>query len=189
MATNNTVNRIELIGYMGAMPDMRYTANGAPATGCASALLTRMTMRSLRGICGIPESWAATSLPPFAAWEPKNFDGTYDGPMRMRQALIKSKNLVSIRILQAITPKYAQDYLTKFGFDPAKHPPYLTMALGAGSAARSERIKGPWSAAAASGAAVAVVARNERRERRERGCINCLTFGPDGANCAKHRPA
>ena len=66
-------------------------------------------------------------------WQPKNFDGEYDGPMRMRQALTKSKNLVSIRILQSITPQYAQDYITKFGFEADKHPPYLTMALGAGS--------------------------------------------------------
>lgn len=65
-------------------------------------------------------------------WQPKNYEGTYDGPMRMRQALIKSKNMVSIRILQSITPQYAQDYVTKFGFDADKHPPYLTMALGAG---------------------------------------------------------
>lgn len=65
-------------------------------------------------------------------WQPKNYEGTYDGPMRMRQALIRSKNMVSIRILQSITPKYAQDYVTKFGFDADKHPPYLTMALGAG---------------------------------------------------------
>jgi penicillin-binding protein 1A len=48
-------------------------------------------------------------------------------------ALVKSKNLVSVRILQAITPQYAQDYITRFGFDPKLHPPYLTMALGAGS--------------------------------------------------------
>lgn len=66
-------------------------------------------------------------------WQPKNYEGGFDGPMRMRDALAKSKNLVSIRILQAITPQYAQDYITKFGFDAAKHPPYLTMALGAGS--------------------------------------------------------
>ncbi len=65
-------------------------------------------------------------------WQPKNYDGSFDGPMRMREALTKSKNLVSIRILQSITPQYAQDYLTKFGFDADKHPPYLTMALGAG---------------------------------------------------------
>jgi penicillin-binding protein 1A len=66
-------------------------------------------------------------------WEPKNYDGKFEGPMRMRTALAKSKNMVSIRILQAIDPKYAQDYITRFGFDADKHPPYLTMALGAGS--------------------------------------------------------
>ncbi len=67
-------------------------------------------------------------------WEPKNYDGKYEGPMRLRTALAKSKNMVSIRILQAITPAYAQDYITRFGFDAKQHPAYLTMALGAGSA-------------------------------------------------------
>jgi penicillin-binding protein 1A len=67
-------------------------------------------------------------------WEPKNYDGRYEGPMSLRTALAKSKNMVSIRILQAITPQYAQDYVTRFGFDADRHPPYLTMALGAGSA-------------------------------------------------------
>jgi len=66
-------------------------------------------------------------------WEPKNYDGTFEGPMSMRRALTKSKNLVSIRILQQITPQYAQEYVTRFGFDADKQPPYLTMALGAGS--------------------------------------------------------
>lgn len=66
-------------------------------------------------------------------WEPRNFDGEFDGPLRLRTALTRSKNLVSIRILQAITPHYAQDYLARFGFDPRQHPPYLTMALGAGT--------------------------------------------------------
>src|ERR1051326_6274391 len=66
-------------------------------------------------------------------WEPKNFDGRFEGPMRLRSALVKSKNMVSIRVLEAIGPKYAQDYITRFGFDADKHPPYLTMALGAGS--------------------------------------------------------
>jgi penicillin-binding protein 1A len=67
------------------------------------------------------------------AWEPKNYDGKYEGPMRMRTGLAKSKNMVSIRLLQAIGVQYAQDYITHFGFDADKHPPYLTMALGAGS--------------------------------------------------------
>jgi penicillin-binding protein 1A len=75
-------------------------------------------------------------------WEPKNFDGTFDGPIRLRTALTKSKNLVSIRILQAITPQYAQDYITRFGFDPKQHPPYLTMALGAGSVTPLEMATG-----------------------------------------------
>ena len=66
-------------------------------------------------------------------WYPKNYDDKFEGPMRMRQGLIKSKNLVSIRILQAIGPVYARDYITKFGFDKEKHGAYLTMALGAGS--------------------------------------------------------
>ena len=66
-------------------------------------------------------------------WEPKNYDGKFEGPMRVRTALVKSKNMVSIRILEAISPKYAQEYVTRFGFEPDKHPPYLTMALGAGS--------------------------------------------------------
>jgi penicillin-binding protein 1A len=67
-------------------------------------------------------------------WEPKNYDSKYDGPMRLRTALAKSKNMVSIRLLQAIGPNYAQDYIQRFGFDPKMHPAYLTMALGAGSA-------------------------------------------------------
>jgi penicillin-binding protein 1A len=67
------------------------------------------------------------------AWEPKNFDNQYNGPVRMRTALTRSLNMVSIRILQGIGPYYARDYIKRFGFDPARHPPYLTMALGAGS--------------------------------------------------------
>ena len=67
-------------------------------------------------------------------WEPKNYDGKFDGPMRVRTALAKSKNLVTVRVLQAIGPQYAQDYITRFGFDPKQHPAYLTMGLGAGSA-------------------------------------------------------
>ena len=66
-------------------------------------------------------------------WEPKNYDGTFDGPMPIRKALAKSKNMVSIRILQSITPAYAQQWVEHFGFDPERHPAYLTMALGAGS--------------------------------------------------------
>ena len=66
-------------------------------------------------------------------WEPKNYDGKFDGPMSLRRGLAKSKNMVSIRILQAVGAPYAQEWVTRFGFEEDKHPAYLTMALGAGS--------------------------------------------------------
>ncbi len=66
-------------------------------------------------------------------WEPKNYDGKFEGPMPLRTALAKSKNMVSIRVLHSIGVRYAQDWLTRFGFEAEKHPAYLTMALGAGS--------------------------------------------------------
>ncbi|WP_371323658.1 penicillin-binding protein 1A [Dechloromonas sp. ZY10] len=76
------------------------------------------------------------------AWTPHNYDGKYEGPMRIRTALAKSKNMVSIRLLQAISPQYAQDYASRFGFDADKHPPYLTMALGAGSVTPWQMVTG-----------------------------------------------
>lgn len=66
-------------------------------------------------------------------WEPKNYDGKFEGPMPLHTALAKSKNMVSIRILQAVGTQNAQDWISRFGFEADKHPPYLTMALGAGS--------------------------------------------------------
>jgi len=67
------------------------------------------------------------------AWEPKNYDDKFDGPLTVRRALALSKNMVSIRVLQVVGTQNAQKWVTRFGFDAAKHPPYLTMALGAGS--------------------------------------------------------
>ncbi len=75
-------------------------------------------------------------------WEPKNYDGTFEGPMNLRTALKKSKNMISIRILQSIGAKYAQDWITRFGFDAEKHPAYLTMALGAGSVTPMQMVTG-----------------------------------------------
>jgi penicillin-binding protein 1A len=66
-------------------------------------------------------------------WEPKNYDGKFEGPMPIRTALAKSKNMVSIRVLQVVGAQSAQDWVQRFGFDAERHPPYLTMALGAGS--------------------------------------------------------
>jgi penicillin-binding protein 1A len=66
-------------------------------------------------------------------WEPKNYDGQFEGPMSVRRALARSKNMVSIRVLQLVGTQSAQDWVTRFGFEADKHPPYLTMALGAGA--------------------------------------------------------
>jgi penicillin-binding protein 1A len=89
-----------------------------------------------------PISISAEETGSGSSWEPKNFDNKYDGPIRLRTALTKSKNMVSIRILQAIGVSYVQDYITRFGFSPKDHPPYLAIALGAGSAT-------PWQMAGA----------------------------------------
>lgn len=75
-------------------------------------------------------------------WEPKNYDGKFEGPMRLRTALAKSKNMVSVRVLQSIGPRYAQEFIGRFGFDAEKHPPYLTMALGAGSVTPMQMARG-----------------------------------------------
>ena len=66
-------------------------------------------------------------------WSPQNDDGIFDGPITMRTALAKSKNVPSVRILRAITVPYAHSYLGKFGFDISKQPKNYTMALGTGS--------------------------------------------------------
>ena len=75
-------------------------------------------------------------------WEPRNDDRKYDGPMTLADAIARSKNLVSIRIVQAIDPYYAQQYISRFGFDPKNHPPLLTMALGVGSVTPWEMVAG-----------------------------------------------
>ena len=75
-------------------------------------------------------------------WEPKNYDGTFEGPMTLRRGLAKSKNMISIQILRSIGTHYAQDWITRFGFEAEKHPPYLTMALGAGSVTPMQMVVG-----------------------------------------------
>ena len=75
-------------------------------------------------------------------WEPKNYDGTFEGPMTLRRGLAKSKNMISIQILRAIGTQYAQEWITHFGFEAEKHPAYLTMALGAGSVTPMQMVVG-----------------------------------------------
>jgi len=66
-------------------------------------------------------------------WSPQNDDDVYDGAITLRRALAESKNVAAVRLLRAITPQYAHDFLPRFGFDPAKHPVNYTLALGTGS--------------------------------------------------------
>jgi penicillin-binding protein 1A len=79
---------------------------------------------------------APISIDPFETggelWEPKNFDGTQDGPTTVRTALTKSKNLVSIRLLQATGVDFGRAHALRFGFTAERLPSYITLALGAG---------------------------------------------------------
>jgi penicillin-binding protein 1A len=68
-----------------------------------------------------------------AAWRPENYSGKVFGPTRLRQALVKSRNLVSIRLLRAIGIAYAIDYVSRFGFDKKRLPRDLSLALGSGA--------------------------------------------------------
>ncbi len=68
-----------------------------------------------------------------SSWRPENYNGEIYGPTRLREALVNSRNLVSIRLLQAIGVGYAIDYATKFGFDPARLPRDLSLSLGTAS--------------------------------------------------------
>ena len=68
-----------------------------------------------------------------ATWRPENYSGKFYGPTRMREALVKSRNLVSIRILQAIGLRFATKYIQRFGFEREQMPYDLSLALGSGS--------------------------------------------------------
>jgi len=66
-------------------------------------------------------------------WMPKNYNDVYDPMLTLREGLYKSRNMVSIRVMQAIGPQYVQDYISRFGFERSRHPAVLSLALGAGS--------------------------------------------------------
>jgi penicillin-binding protein 1A len=67
------------------------------------------------------------------SWKPQNFSEKFYGPTRLREAMVNSRNLVSIRVLRDIGIEYARRYITAFGFDPAELPDNLTLALGSSS--------------------------------------------------------
>src|SRR5690606_8643449 len=66
-------------------------------------------------------------------WRPQNDTGNFAGPMRLREALVQSRNLVSVRLLDAIGIDYARRYIEHFGIDKDMLPPNLSMSLGTAS--------------------------------------------------------
>ena len=68
-----------------------------------------------------------------ATWSPRNDDGEYDGEVTLRQALTRSKNIASVRLLRAVGVDRLREHMRRFGFDPARHPANYTAALGTGS--------------------------------------------------------
>jgi penicillin-binding protein 1A len=72
---------------------------------------------------------------PDGVWMPKNDDDSFQGPIRLREALVKSVNLVSVRLLDAIGVRYAREYITRFGLAADQIPENLSMALGTAAVA------------------------------------------------------
>ncbi|HET6546580.1 MAG TPA: penicillin-binding protein 1A [Rhodanobacteraceae bacterium] len=79
---------------------------------------------------------------PNGLWAPQNDDGKFSGPMRLREALVKSVNLVSVRLLDAIGVRYAREYATRFGFRLDQIPNNLSMALGTASVSPMDMARG-----------------------------------------------
>ena len=75
-------------------------------------------------------------------WRPGNYEGKFNGPMRLREALAESRNLVSIRVLQAVGLDYAIDYAGKFGLPKDRLPKDMTLALGSGGLTPWEMARG-----------------------------------------------
>jgi len=69
----------------------------------------------------------------YANWSPRNDDGVFEGPVTMRHALTHSRNVPTVRMLRALDVDYAREHMARFGFDMARHPANLTLALGSGA--------------------------------------------------------
>ncbi|MGD8430359.1 MAG: penicillin-binding protein 1A, partial [Ectothiorhodospiraceae bacterium] len=77
-----------------------------------------------------------------STWRPQNYSGKFFGPTRLRQALIHSRNLVSIRVLRSVGVDTAIEYLTRFGFQPDQLPRNLSLALGSASVTPLQLVRG-----------------------------------------------
>lgn len=124
------------------------------------------------------------------AWRPENYSGKFFGPTRMREALIHSRNLVSIRMVQAIGPRYVSSYAQRFGFRADQIPKDLSLALGSGYATPWE-MAGAYSVLANGGFAVKPYFIREIRDAHDRqiflarpavACSECEAVIPDTGN-------
>ena len=79
---------------------------------------------------------------PNGIWTPSNDDGKFAGPMRLREALVQSKNLVSVRLLDAVGINFVREYATRFGFSLDAIPANLSMALGTASVSPMSMARG-----------------------------------------------
>ena len=95
----------------------------------SAALNSGYTLASIINDAPINQWNAATGV----TWRPQNSPAEYDGPIRMRKALGKSKNVVSVRLLRGVGLRETVDYLTRFGFDPDDIPLDETVSLGSSS--------------------------------------------------------
>ncbi|TMN17694.1 penicillin-binding protein 1A [Pseudoxanthomonas sp. X-1] len=120
-------------------------------------------------------------------WRPGNDDGKFDGPMRLREALVKSKNLVSVRLLDAIGVDFARKFIAQFGFDEAELPPNLSMALGSASLTPMSVARG-YAVLANGGSLVTPWLIDEVKDRdgkvvfKENPAVACRSCGRHGAN-------
>ena len=115
-------------------------------------------------------------------WRPKNDNNTFLGPIRMREALYKSRNLVSIRLLQTLGVGHTIDYISRFGFDPQDLPRNLSLALGTATLTPMEIATG-WTTFANGGYKIEpyLIQRIEDREGK-------LLFEANPARVPKHEP-
>ena len=119
-------------------------------------------------------------------WRPQNDDGRFLGPMRLREALVRSRNLVSVRLLDAIGVDYARRYISHMGFEESELPPNLSIALGTPSLAPLDIARG-YSVFSNGGFRVTPWYIDEVRDRdgqvifKENPAVGCRSCGADGA--------
>lgn len=122
-------------------------------------------------------------------WSPQNDGGGFKGPMRLREALVQSRNLVSVRLLDAIGVDFARQYIAQFGFEPAELPPNLSMSLGTASLTPLSVARG-YAVFANGGSRVDPWIIDEVRDRdgtvlfKENPAVACRTCATSGGNAA-----